>query len=101
VQRKALEIIAKCSVPVSIDYVAFHCQISWGTARALLMNLAADGQLKAQRITKGWIFFIDGPMKSERGPKEAVVPGHLIETEAITKRGDRGGVPNPGQEATL
>ena len=96
-QRKALEIIAKCSVPVSIDFVAFHCQISWGTARALLMNLAADGKLKAQRITKGWIFFVDDATKSERNPREAVVPERMIEDEAMTKGDDRGRVPSPGR----
>jgi len=76
VQRKALEIIAECSVPVSIDFVAFHCKISWGTARALLMSLVADRKLNAQRTTKGWIFFVgeEGQNRQVERPKAQFNP---------------------------
>lgn len=59
VQKKALDIIQETKMPVSIDFVAFQCHISWVTARALLSQLVAEGRLRMAKTTKGWIFFIN------------------------------------------
>ncbi|GEM_PF-2245382 len=57
-EMKVIEVIRKAGKPVSIDYVAYHCGISWATARAILFRLVAEGKIKAMDTTKSWIFFI-------------------------------------------
>jgi len=53
---KVEEIVEKAGKPVSIDYVAYHLGVSWHTARALLLELATQGRLKAIETTKGYVF---------------------------------------------
>jgi predicted transcriptional regulator len=53
---KVLEIVEKAGKPVSIDYVAYHLGVSWHTARALLLELTAQGKLKAIDTTKSYVF---------------------------------------------
>jgi predicted transcriptional regulator len=53
---KALEIVEKAGKPVSIDYVAYHLGVSWHTARALLLELSAQGKLKAIDTTMSYVF---------------------------------------------
>jgi predicted Rossmann fold nucleotide-binding protein DprA/Smf involved in DNA uptake len=42
--------------PASVDYVSKRLPLSWGTTRALLMQLALEGKLQAIKTTSGWIF---------------------------------------------
>jgi len=45
-------------MPLSIEYVARHLNVGWGTARAMLLELALDGKIACQKTTKSWIFWI-------------------------------------------
>lgn len=56
IEKQILEILSECKIPVSIDYVAQHLRISWGTARAILLDMTVEGKLKSQKTTKGLIF---------------------------------------------
>jgi predicted transcriptional regulator len=53
---RALEIVEKSDKPVSIDYVAYHLGVSWHVARALLLELAAQGRVKMIDTTKSYVF---------------------------------------------
>lgn len=43
-------------MPVSIEFVAQELGIGWGTARAILLNLAIQGRIAMQKTTKSLIF---------------------------------------------
>jgi hypothetical protein len=46
-------------IPASIDYVAQHFNLAWGTARAILLNLVIDGRVQTQKTTKSLIFWVE------------------------------------------
>lgn len=52
----ALEIVKETRLPTSIEDVARKLGVAWGTARALLLELAVEGKVSAQKTTKSWIF---------------------------------------------
>lgn len=54
----ALKAIGDSAIPVSIDFIAYHCKIGWGTARALLTNLIMQGKVCGLKTTKGMIYFL-------------------------------------------
>lgn len=56
VENEAIELLKKTVMPVSIDYVAYHLHISWPTARGLLLNMALNKKVEAEKTTKGLIF---------------------------------------------
>ena len=48
-------------MPLSIEYVARHLEVGWGTARAMLLELALEGKIACQKTTKSWIFWVKAP----------------------------------------
>jgi predicted ArsR family transcriptional regulator len=62
-ETEVIKLLEKTPMPVSIDYVAHHLQISWPTARGLLMNMALDKKIEAEKTTKSLIFRL--PKKDE------------------------------------
>ena len=56
IEAKALKIVKEAGRAVSVDYVAYHLGVSWGTARALLLKLAAKGLLESIETTYGMVF---------------------------------------------
>lgn len=55
--ERTIQVIEEASPkPVSIDYVSKRLSLSWGTARALLFQLALEAKLQATKTTSGWIF---------------------------------------------
>ena len=58
IQTQLLKLLEKTSMPVSIEYVARHLNVGWGTARAMLLELALSGKVAGQKTTKSWIFWI-------------------------------------------
>jgi hypothetical protein len=80
---KALEIVEQAGKPVSMDYVAHNLGVSWHVARALLLELALKGKLKAIETTRGYAF-----MKANSVPEQLPKPqGPLIAAE----KADQGG----------
>jgi len=55
-EEKVVDLIEKINMPVSIKFVATKLEISWTTARALLLALTAEGRINGQRTTTSWIF---------------------------------------------
>jgi hypothetical protein len=52
-----MDLIGETAVPCSIDYVAKHFNLAWGTARAILLNLAVGNKIKVQKTTTGLVFW--------------------------------------------
>jgi len=56
VEGKAIELLQKEKMPLSIGYVAYHLGITWQTARGLLLKMALLQKIKAQPTSKGFMF---------------------------------------------
>ena len=56
-EEKIIALIKKTEIPVSIDFVAQHVNIAWGTARAILLNMTVLGKIQTQKTTKSLIFW--------------------------------------------
>jgi len=57
-EKQIIELIKKTEIPCSIDFVAQHFNLAWGTARAILLNLVINGKIQTQKTTKSLIFWI-------------------------------------------
>ena len=58
-ESEIVEFVKKTEIPCSIDYIAQHFKLAWGTARAILLNLAVLGKINAQKTTKSLIFWVE------------------------------------------
>jgi hypothetical protein len=58
VETQVRKILEGHSEPVSIDLVAFHLKVGWGTARSILLNMALKGEIKFLKTSKGFIFWL-------------------------------------------
>jgi len=59
-QNDVIDLLKETNMPVSVEFVAQKLSIGWGTARAILLNLAVQGKLRMQKTTKSLVFSIDG-----------------------------------------
>ena len=59
IKTQLLSLLDKTRQAVSIDYVRYHLNIQWNTARALLLTLALEGKICSQKTTKSWIFWVE------------------------------------------
>jgi len=57
-EEKIIKFLKDTEIPSSIDYVAQHFNLAWGTARAILLNLAVCAKVTAQKTTKSLIFWV-------------------------------------------
>lgn len=55
-KKKVKEFIKRQKRPFSINDVAREFKISWTTARALLLELALEGEVEVMKTTKSYIF---------------------------------------------
>ena len=52
------QILKDSKIPQSIDSIRFQAKIrSWGTARALLLEMLASGEVSGMKTSRGWIFW--------------------------------------------
>ena len=63
-EEQALSLIGEARIPVTVDYIARKLDISWDTARSLLLGLAIHDRLKATKTMKSWVF---EPSKAKKG----------------------------------
>ena len=56
---QVVKLLKEIPIPASIDFVAQHFNLAWGTARAILLNLVIDGRIQTQKTTKNLIFWAD------------------------------------------
>lgn len=68
VEKQVRQLLQNRSEPASIDLVAYHLKIGWGTARSTLLNMALKGDIKFLKTSKSFIFWI--PKESNK--KEAL-----------------------------
>ncbi|MFB0501094.1 MAG: hypothetical protein ACETVP_01350 [Candidatus Bathyarchaeia archaeon] len=59
VEQRIIDLLEETSIPCSIEYVAQRFDLAWGTARAILLDLAVRGQVKIQKTTKSLIFWVE------------------------------------------
>ena len=52
----ALRVVGETHEPVSTLVVAKRLNLSWPTARAVLLTLAASGKIEAQRTSSGFVY---------------------------------------------
>ena len=70
-KRSALELVKATQIPVSIGYVAEELGIAWGTARAILLELALEDRVEGLKTMKSWVFMVK---KNEGGHKNIGTP---------------------------
>ena len=58
-EEKIIKLLEETKIPCAIDYVAKNVNIAWGTARAILLNLAVNGRIQTQKTTKSLIFWVE------------------------------------------
>jgi hypothetical protein len=58
-EAEIITAIKEAEIPVAIDYVAQKFELAWGTARAILLDLALRGKIRAQKTTKSFIFWVE------------------------------------------
>ena len=58
-EEQIISLLKETEIPCSIDFVAHNVGIAWGTARAILLNLAVNGKIQTQKTTKSLIFWLD------------------------------------------
>lgn len=56
IENSVIELLCKKSMAVSTDFVAFHLEIGWSTARSLLLRMALDKKIEAEKTTRGLIW---------------------------------------------
>lgn len=56
IQKNVVDLLRETKIPVSVEFVAQKLNIGWGTARAILLNLAVQGKIRVQKTTKSMIF---------------------------------------------
>lgn len=56
VQKDVIDLLEETAMPVSIDFVAENLNMGWGTARAILLDLAIQGEINMEKTTKSLIF---------------------------------------------
>ena len=54
-ENKVLEVLKNAKEPVTIKYIADRCELGWGTARAILFDLALRGKISMQHSTPVFI----------------------------------------------
>ena len=59
------EYIKTLDMPFSIQDIAKRFNIAWNTAKALLLELALEGEIKATKTTKSYVFTLSRGEKDE------------------------------------
>lgn len=59
IQNHVVDLLTETDMPVSVEFVAQNLSIGWGTARAILLNLAIQGRVAMEKTTKSLIFWIE------------------------------------------
>lgn len=59
VEQQIIELLKETPMPCSVDYVAQRFDLAWGTARAILLDLAVRGKIRTQKTTKSLIFWVE------------------------------------------
>lgn len=55
--KNVLKVVRNSKIPVNVSYVSQQTGISWGTAKEILLELAARKEIEYNETTGGFIFF--------------------------------------------
>jgi DNA-binding IclR family transcriptional regulator len=55
-EAEVLDLLKNTPMAASTDYVAHNLNVSWSTARGLLLNMTLKGKIEAEKTTKSLIF---------------------------------------------
>jgi len=64
-REKVKEFVKQQKQPFSVNDVAKEFNISWTTARAILLELALEGEVEVMKTTKSYVFIPKGGQKNE------------------------------------
>jgi hypothetical protein len=53
---KVIDALKAYGKPVSVSYVAWKLEITWSTARGILLKMALNGKITAIETSKGYFF---------------------------------------------
>jgi len=71
-KRRILKALEKNSTqPLSVDAIAHITGLHWLTAKALLLELMAEGKIAGMKTSKAWVFGLPQAMKVVKLSKEA------------------------------
>ena len=64
-RKRIREFVRRQKQPFSVNDVAKEFNISWTTARAILLELALEGEVEVMKTTKSYVFIPKGGQKNE------------------------------------
>ncbi len=64
-KREIKEYIKTLNMPFTVQDIAKRFNIAWNTAKALLLELALEGEIKAMKTTKSYVFTLSRGEKDE------------------------------------
>jgi DNA-binding transcriptional ArsR family regulator len=68
-KSKALDFLETSTIAVCVGDVAKHLDISWSTARHILMELLLEGKVECEKTTKSMIFKAKKEIKRDDVPR--------------------------------
>ena len=68
-KKEIRKFIKQQKQPFSVNDVAKEFNISWTTARAILLELALDGEVEVMKTTKSYVFI---PKKGDRNENRQI-----------------------------
>jgi len=63
-REKALGVLLKSDLPLGVGDVAKKLDVSWSTARAILLRLEAEGKVRSLKTSKSRVYFV-APQQGE------------------------------------
>jgi len=64
-RKRIREFVRRQKQPFSVNDVAKEFNISWTTARAILLELALEGEVEVMKTTKSYVFIPKGGQRNE------------------------------------
>jgi len=63
-KEKALRLLEKTEMPIGVGDMAKKLDVSWSTARAILLRLEAEGKVRSLKTSKSRVYFV-APQQGE------------------------------------
>jgi len=67
-REKIRDVLAASSMPMDVENVRNRSGLkNWESTKALLLELVLQGTIMGEKTTKGWIFWVEGTRRKQRG----------------------------------
>jgi hypothetical protein len=60
---KFVDVLKRSKKGCDINYMSDETDVSWPTARAILLELLLEGRVAGTKTTRGWLFFMPGTLR--------------------------------------